>query len=133
MRGAAGSAFVQHVADLMAWWAVVTPRAMFGGYGIAREGRMFALVAEDTLYLKVDAHTQAQFAATGSQPFVYAGKGKSITMSYWRAPDDCLESPPAMRAWCALAWDAALRANAPKAKALKKMPAQRRRKARTKS
>ena len=32
----------------------VTFRRMFGGLGIFRQGLMFALVADDTLYLKAD-------------------------------------------------------------------------------
>lgn len=133
MRRAAVSAFIAHVTDLMASWAAVTPRTMFGGFGIFRDGTMFAIVADDTLYLKADASTRARFAATGSQPFVYAGKNRIITMSYWRAPDECLDSPPAMRLWCTLAWDAALRANATNRDAAAPVAAQRRRNARTKS
>jgi DNA transformation protein len=131
MKRADDNTFIAHVADLMAPWAPVSARAMFGGYGIYRDNTMFALAADDTLYLKVDADTQARFIAAGSSPFVYTGKGKSITMSYWRAPETCLESPSEMRVWCAPAWDAALRARASKAKP--EPGTQRRRSARTKS
>jgi hypothetical protein len=52
-------------------------------------------------------------------------------MSYWRAPEACLESRAEMHAWCALAWQAAL-ATAARASGRSAGP-QRRRKARTKS
>ncbi len=91
-------------------WAPVTARAMFGGYGLKREGTNFAIVADDTLYLKVDVQTQAQFVAAGAQPFTYASKGRRVTLSYWSAPPECLESPLAMSPWCELAWCAARRA-----------------------
>jgi DNA transformation protein len=93
---------------------------MFGGYGLYRDGLMFALIAYDVLYLKADPQSQPQFERAGSAPFVYDGKGKPMTMSYWRAPEDCLESPAAMRNWCALAWAAALRAAAAKNKSVRK-------------
>lgn len=130
MKRVAGSAFVAHVVDLMAAWAAVSARPMFGGFGIFRERGIFAIVVDDNLYLKADATTQPRFAAAGSQPFVYTDRTRTITMSYWRAPEDCLESPAAMHAWCALAWEAALRSRAAKAGG---RPLQRRRNARTKS
>ena len=130
MKRVAGSAFVAHVTDLMAGWAAVSARPMFGGFGFFRDGRMLAIVIDDGLYLKADAATQPRFSAAGSQPFVYTSRTRSVTMSYWRAPEDCLESPAAMKTWCALAWEAALRSGAGQAGG--RQP-QRRRKARTKS
>ena len=53
----------------------VSFRKMFGGLGIFRQGMMFALVADDTLYLKADDDTAVAFKAEGCGPFVYDGKG----------------------------------------------------------
>jgi DNA transformation protein len=105
--------FVRHALELMAPWATVTARRMFGGHGLYRDGRMFALVADGTLYFKADVDTAPQFAAAGSAPFVYQGGGRRVTMSYWRAPDSCLDDSTGMQTWCALAWTAATRAPAP--------------------
>jgi DNA transformation protein len=49
-----------------------TSRAMFGGFGIYRNGLMFALVADDQLYAKVDASNKADYEEAGSQPFTPA-------------------------------------------------------------
>lgn len=106
--------FVRHALEMMSAWGAVRARRMFGGHGLYRDDVFFALIAEDTLYLKVDGQTRSRFEAAGSAPFVYDGKGESITMSYWRAPDECLEAPSTMRDWCALAYAAALRARAAK-------------------
>jgi len=38
--------------ELMDYFENVTAKAMFGGYGIFREGVLFALVANDILYFK---------------------------------------------------------------------------------
>lgn len=125
MRRKPHNALVEHALDLMADWASVSARAMFGGWGLYRDNQMFALVINDTLYLKTDAQSAPCFAATGSAPFVYEGKGRDVTTSYWQAPEECLESLSAMRQWCALAWEAAVRS--------RRMKPQRRRSARTKS
>ncbi len=103
------SEFVDHVLELMAPWAAVRARRMFGGYGLYRDTTMFALVADDTLYLKADAASRERFVAAGSSPFVYEGGGHVIEMSYWRAPDVCLDEPAEMGRWCTLAWEAARR------------------------
>lgn len=87
----------------------VSARKMFGGWGLFHDGRMFALVAEDVLYLKVDAQTREAFAAAGSGPFVYRSARGEAAMGYWRAPDEALDDPEAMRPWARLAWQAAER------------------------
>ncbi|MCM0018901.1 MAG: TfoX/Sxy family DNA transformation protein [Tagaea sp.] len=94
----------------------VAARSMFGGWGLYREGRMFALIAEDTLYLKADAANRHSFEAEGLGPFVYEGKGKPVSMRYYQAPPDALDDPAAMLPWARAAYDAALRAPAPKKK-----------------
>lgn len=65
----------------------VSFRKMSGGLGIFRQGLMFALVADDTLYLKADATTSVAFKAEGCGPFVYDGKDRPIVMQYWRLPE----------------------------------------------
>lgn len=92
----------------------VSARAMFGGWGLYREGRMFGLIAEDTLYLKADATNRPLFEAEGLGPFVYEGKGKPVSMSYYEVPPVALDDAAEMRPWALSAYDAALRAGAPK-------------------
>lgn len=92
----------------------VAARSMFGGWGLYREGRMFGLIAGDTLYLKVDDKNRALFEAEGLGPFVYDGKNKPVSMSYFEVPPEALDDPSAMRPWALSAYEAALRASAPK-------------------
>ena len=47
--------FKNFVRDLFADFGPVTIRNMFGGAGVYADGVMFAILAEDTLYLKTDA------------------------------------------------------------------------------
>lgn len=101
--------FVNYVVELMATWAAVSARKMFGGYGLYREGMMFALIVEDELFFKTDTNNVAQFAKEDSHPFTYQSKTRIVQMSYWSAPPAYLESPPEMSAWCQLAFAATLR------------------------
>lgn len=107
--------FTEHVMGLMSGWATVTARRMFGGYGVYREGLMFALVAEDELFFKADAGNVAQFEQAGSHPFVYQSRARTVQMTYWSAPEASLESPAEMGNWCQSAYGAALRTQAAKA------------------
>lgn len=67
--------------------APVTARAMFGGYGLYTNGVMFALIANDTLYFKVDDSNRDEFLAMGMKPFTYAGKTKPVIMPYYQLPE----------------------------------------------
>jgi DNA transformation protein len=91
---------------------------MFGGWGISTGGLSIALVADlgdgDTLWLKADATTRAQFEAAACKRFTYDVKGEPKSMNYYTAPPDALESPHFMAPWARLALDAALRARAAK-------------------
>ena len=93
--------------DLLAGLGPVTSRRMFGGAGLYLDGVMFALIADEVLHLKADADLAAALAAEGSGPFVYVGKGKPVTMSYWRLPEAALDDPETACAWAARALEAA--------------------------
>jgi DNA transformation protein len=67
------------------------------------------------LYLKADAQTRERFAEVGGRPFVYEGKGKTVTVGYWTPPDEAMDSAEAMRPWAKLALEAAMRAAPAKA------------------
>ena len=107
--------FVDYVVELMAGWAPVSARRMFGGYGLYREGQMFALIIEDELFFKTDQDNAAQFKRVASHPFVYVSQMRTVQLSYWSAPEVCLESPAEINVWCQSAYGAALRAQAAKA------------------
>lgn len=109
------SGFVDHLADVMADFGGIGFRPMFGGHGVYRGGIMIGLVAYETLYLKADEASVPLFAAEGLGPFVYEGKGKPVSMSYWRCPERCLDDPDEMRLWLDRAEAAARRAATAKA------------------
>ena len=116
------SEFVRHVLETMRLLGPVEAKAMFGGWGLYHQGTFFALIAEDTLYLKVDGETRADFEAAGLAPFVYSLKTGDITMSYFQAPDEALESAEVMADWARRAYAVALRAPAKRAKKRRTAP-----------
>jgi len=103
----AADPFIQHCLELLSSLGASRARRMFGGHGLYVDHLFVAIVADEVLYLKVDADTRPHFEAAGCQPFVYTGKGKQMTLSYWRAPDDAMDSPALMRPWARLAVQAA--------------------------
>lgn len=115
--------FATHLQDIFRRFGPVEVRRMFGGLGVWREGLMFALVVDDTLYLKADEALAAELAALGRRPFEYSRAGRRVTIgSFWQAPDEVLEDADAAARWGRRAYDAALRAASakPKRKGTKK-------------
>ena len=76
----------------------VRDRAMFGGVGIYSGDLFFALIAEDTVYFKVDDTNRSDFEARGMGPFRPAGPDGEV-MQYYAVPVDVLEDPEALRPW----------------------------------
>lgn len=106
--------FVDYVLELFGPFGTVGARRMFGGHGVYLDGLMFALVMQDTLYLKADEMNRIEFEQAGCEIFGYARKGKRATLNFFRAPEDAMESPEMMLPWARTAYAAALRANAKK-------------------
>lgn len=113
-RKAGPDAFVKHVVELMQGVGPANARRMFGGHGIFIEGLMFALVADNTLYLKADDVSRPVFESRGLERFTYHKQGKPFSMSYYAAPEEALESLAEMTDWGNRAFEAALRAAAKK-------------------
>lgn len=109
--------FVAHCLELLAPLGPVAARRMFGGHGLYCAGAMFALIADDMLYLKVDDANRGAHEAAGLPPFAYHAKGRQrAVMSYYQPPLEALDDAAAMRPWAEAALAAALRAQQAKAK-----------------
>ena len=102
--------FIRLIEEALAPLGSVKARRMFSGAGLYSGSVMFALIADDTLYLKADDATRTAFEAEGLGPFVYQGKGKPVRMSYWQAPQRLLDDPDELLAWAERALEAAHRA-----------------------
>ena len=88
-----------------------TERRMFGGVGIFHNGLMFALIADNELYLKADKHSVHFFEEVDCAAFSYSkADGKLFKMSYYQAPEEALEDIEEMNIWANNAYGVALRA-----------------------
>ncbi|MEC5387397.1 TfoX/Sxy family protein [Uliginosibacterium sp. H3] len=104
--------FADHLRELFAPLGAIQIKRMFGGAGIYAEDIMFALLADDVLYLKVDEQNRALFEAEGLEAFSYVAKGnRRVSLSYFRAPDEAMDSAQLMLPWARSAFAAALRAS----------------------
>lgn len=88
------------VLDILGDIPSITSTAMFGGYGLYKEGKIFALIIDDELYFKAGEKTKNYFKAKGSRPFTYKKKdGKTYTMNYWLVSEDVMENREKLGEW----------------------------------
>src|SRR5687768_2693736 len=107
--------FIDFIKDQMSGFAPVTIRKMFGGAGVSVDGVTFAIIVDETLYLKEDDGNAPDFDAEQLERFSYEAKGgREIEMSYRRAPPHLMDDPDEMAVWCRKAYEAALRVNSKK-------------------
>jgi DNA transformation protein and related proteins len=89
--------FLDFVLEQLAPLGALQPKRMFGGVGIYANGLFFAILDDDTLYLKGDAQLKPQFEAAGSHAFDPFGEGKP--MAYWSAPAEAMDDPDLLVEW----------------------------------
>jgi DNA transformation protein len=108
------SEFASFVVESLQPLGPVSARRMFGGHGIYLHGTMFALIADDQLYFKVDDGNRQAYEAASLPYFTYTDKGKPIRMPYREAPSEGFDDPDILCAWAHEAYAAALRTRKPK-------------------
>jgi len=88
----------------------ITMRRMFGKTGVFCDGVMLGVVTENTLYFRVDDDNRLAFKeAEAFAPLNYAKKGKTIDLSFWRAPERLFDDPDELASWARVALSAAHR------------------------
>ncbi len=109
--------FAAYVQELLGGLGPIRVKPMFGAAGVYVDDLMFAIISDDSLYLRVDPEIEDRFAAEGSTPFVYKARdGQEMQLGYWSAPEAALEDPDEAQAWARLSLEAAMRKKAPKGK-----------------
>lgn len=98
------SSFHEFVRELFAGLGQVQIKRMFGGAGVYADGLMFALLADETIYIKTDDTLKAALTEEGIGPFVWTPNkgpraGESVEMSYWRLPEAALDDPELASRW----------------------------------
>lgn len=82
-----------HVLDMLAPWAEVNARRMFGGIGLFAHGLMFAIIIEDVLFMKDSKDDNGNPVKTDFEKeyFEYDRNGKTVNLGYFKVPDDAME------------------------------------------
>lgn len=112
--------FTTYLNDVFKHFGPIHAKRMFGGYGVYHQDLMFALVANDVLYLKADAESAAFFEQVGLTRFEYIKDGKMTRMSYYTAPEEIFDDADVAKVWAVRAYEAALRSRKPVTKSGKK-------------
>jgi DNA transformation protein len=68
---------------------------MFGGAMLSRSGVGFAILDDDTFFLKADTTLGAELKEQGSKPWSYSVKkdGAVRDIAYWSLPDTAADDP----------------------------------------
>ncbi len=105
------------VHDLLSDLSGMSYRAMFGGFGIYKDGLIVGIIVSDELYLKVDETNQANYESAGSHAFTYPMKnGRETSMGYWTVPPEILEDRKELERWIVQSYEVSLRARRTKKK-----------------
>ena len=110
--------FTDYVLELIAGFGKVEAKRMFGGALLSRGGVSFAVLDDDTFFLKADGALGAELKAQGCSPWSYSVKkdGTVRDIAYWSLPDTAADDPDEATAL-------ARRSHAIAAKAAKEKPA----------
>jgi DNA transformation protein len=84
--------YVNFIVDRLAGLGDVYCQRLFGGYAVFHEGLTFALIADDTLYFKVDDTNRWMYDEAGSGHFPHP-------ISYREVPADVFEDPARLYEW----------------------------------
>lgn len=87
------ASFVEYIVyDIFSSIPNISAKAMFGGYGVYRDGVMFGIIADGELYLKVSETQKEKYVSFGGRAFTYMKKDIPHTLSYYAVPESVLEN-----------------------------------------
>ncbi len=81
----------------------ITVRAMMGAHVLYYEGRTFAIVEGDELWLKGSKETEAWYLTRGSKKFHYMKKSVKQYMNYFHVPQEVYEDNNKKEEWLEVA------------------------------
>ena len=112
--------FPDYVLELLAGFGKLEMKRMFGGAMLSHQGISFAILDDDTFFLKADAALGAELKEQGAKPWHYSVKkdGTVRDVAYWSLPDTAADDPDEAVALARRSF--AIAASATKAKATKK-------------
>jgi|ERR1700722_7996556 DNA transformation protein and related proteins len=117
---AVGRDYLDYVLEQLAGLSRVRPRRMFGGVGLYSDEIFFAIITDDSVYLRVDEVSRADFVARGMNAFRPYADRPDISMTYFAVPADVLEDAGTFVEWSRRAVAAALAAGKDRPKRARK-------------
>ena len=114
---AVSSDYLDYLRDQLSGLGGVTSRRMFGGAGLYCDEFFFALIDNDTLYLRVNDSNRADFTTRGMGQFRPYPESPQLSTTYYETPADVLEDAAELVAWARRSVTAAMAAAKPAAAA----------------
>lgn len=100
MAKAGPSEFVLTLQERLAPLGPVEVARLFGGWVFRLDGRQFAVVLKDRLYLCVDGALRDALRSAGQEPFRYAKRSGEVTVErFYEAPETCLDDDDTLLDW----------------------------------
>ena len=90
--------FIQFVLDQLSDWGNVHVKRMFGGAALYQDELAFGMIANDTVYLKVDDKTKDKYLQQGSIP-LKPFKNNATVLSFYNVPPDIFEDAEEFTKW----------------------------------
>lgn len=92
---------IAHAHDLFAGLGKITTGRMFSGTALyVEEDVMFAAILDETIWMKVDETTEADFLAAGSRHFTFEKQnGTQVARSLMSLPDAAADDPTEALVW----------------------------------
>lgn len=92
-----GDAFKEFVLNQLQLLERVDCRAMFGGYGLYREGVFFGIIHRGQLFFKTTEATRADYEQRGMAPF--RPNSKQTLKNYYEVPTEIVEDAEQLTSW----------------------------------
>ena len=92
--------FVEHVRDLFSGLGPIRTGNMFSGTALYIDDAMFAVILNDTVFMKSDDALGEAYLEAGSEPFEYDRKdGRRVVTSLMSLPVSALDDPGEALDW----------------------------------
>ena len=103
------SEFTDHLHEVFELAGPITIKRMFDGHAVYYQGLPVGIVYQDTLFLKADAETRAEYEKRNLPQFTYQKKEKTIGLPYFQAPEEIFDDRHEAAIWLKRAFEASLR------------------------
>lgn len=107
--------FEAFATELLSGLGPIRVKRMFGGAAAYYDDRIFALLDDEAIWIKVDDLSEPLLEAEGMPRLTYPAKdGQPMEMRYRRMPDAALDDPSEAVRWARVGVETAARKPAPK-------------------